>query len=183
MLQGFWRKRRAEFWRVLCWSFFCASCQFPITFSPVRVSPPPTVETPRPIHIAVHAPDPVMRKLICEQLEQSLTLRPYTCVVEPSEENVPRLTVGIELRDPQLDYGRNLGWSTVTAGMLLLVTSSATLVYSFTLARSPRSSNENAPHSKYRTNWTLDCPPSAKGMAGDFFGYTCQFLRYPRPTS
>ena len=169
MLQGFWRKRRAEFWRVLCWSFFCASCQFPITSPPVWVSPHPTVKTPRPIPIAVHAPDPVMRKLMCEQLEQSLTLRPYTCVVEPSEEKVPRLTVGIELRDPQLDYGRNLGWSTVTAGMLLLVTSSATLVYSFTLEVPGAPTRTLHTQSTGRIGLWIVLPPP-KGWLGTFLG-------------
>lgn len=133
MLQGFWRTREADFWKVLCWSFLSASCQLPVTSPPVRVSPPITVETSRPIPIVVQTADTVMHGLMCEKFEQSLVLRPYTCVVKPGEQIVHRLTVRIKLSDPQLDYGRNLSWSTVTAGMLLLVTSSATLNYTFTL--------------------------------------------------
>ncbi len=125
--------REAYIRGLLCCNFLFASCQLPLTSTPAPVTTPISSETVLPIPIIVQTANPVIHGLICEQLEQSLTIRPYTCVVEPSDEKVQRLTVEIELSDSQLDFGRNLGFSTVTAGTLLLVTSSARVDYSFTL--------------------------------------------------
>lgn len=150
-------------------SILIAGCELPITPPPIQPPASSNEDSSLSLPVVVLAPDPIGHRLICNLLEHHLSSPSYHCVEVSPEAGVPTLHFDYTLHNPSLDYGRNIGLSTLTAGSVLLVSSSATVTFSVSLQPPGRSPQTFRSHNLGRSGlWFVMAP--GKGLFGTSFG-------------
>jgi len=81
--------------------------------------------------IVVTSSDPILRNQVCIALKSKTIFRKILCNQESLGQSPNRLHVEATIYHNSLDYPGNLGYSVITLGTLLFVTSSAELEYHF----------------------------------------------------
>ena len=168
-MASFLRNRRALLLLILTGGMLIASCELPITPPPAQPTSSLDEGFSPPLPVVVHASDPIGQHLLCDLLERHLTPPSYRCVEPSAAAEVAEIHFDYKLLNPSLDYGRNLGFSSLTAGSLVLVTSSATVTFAISLQAPERPRQAFRLESPGRVGlWFVSAP--GKGWFGTSFG-------------